>query len=100
MVEALGPGCRAGDAGRLIFVRHMSADEACEAACPHPILSREREKAPRSGGFVWNQRRFELGDRVLQQQLAFFQALDRQFVGFDVGLEAGDGVVQIAVFEF
>ena len=48
---------------------------------------------------IRNQRRLQSRDGVLQLQFAFLQALDRQFVGGDVFVQAVDGEVEVAVFQ-
>lgn len=51
-----------------------------------------------SGRLVRDQRGFETDDRVLQLQLPLLQALDGQFVGDDVFVQAGDGQIEVTVF--
>jgi hypothetical protein len=80
----------------------MRLRQALAIVSPHvrsELWHRNGGLEPALRRLVRNQRRLEADDRVLQLQLAFLQALDRQFVGDDVLVQAGDGQVEVAVLQ-
>lgn len=76
----------------------VPTNQGLAAAILAPWNGIRAEPVAYSGRLIRNQRPFDPRDLVLQLQLALLQPLERQLVGLDVGREALDHGVQIAVF--
>ena len=51
-----------------------------------------------SSGLIRDQRVFNPGDLVFEQQFALLEALEHQLIGPDIGLQALDRRIQVAMF--
>ena len=52
-----------------------------------------------SSGLIRDQRVFNPGDLVFEQQFALLEALEHQLIGPDIGLQALDRRIQVAVLD-